>query len=149
MYTHLAKLPLTGDKTVVALPEKEQGEDVNWLDMGHCGGSHQALVRVFSFSGSKKVKEYSLIQVAYGHLAISTFSPIGSWSSNGMRVCVCMDRSMHYVGISTYQFISYYASAIHKHMYTRILKPFEHSELMGLKVDIAGHFHYKDYSSVS
>ena len=42
---------------------------------------------------------------------------------------------MHYVGISTYQFIPYYASIIHKH--TRILKPFEHSEPTGLKVAIA------------
>ena len=88
LYTCLAKLPLTGDKMVVALPGKEQGEEVNWLVYGHCGGSHQALVRVFSFSGSKKVNEYSLIQVAYGHSAISTFSPIGSWPWNGMRVCV-------------------------------------------------------------
>ena len=44
---------------------------------------------------------------------------------------------MHYVGISTYQFIPYYASAIHKHMHTRILKPFEDSLPTGLKVDIA------------
>ena len=38
---------------------------------------------------------------------------------------------MHYAGISTYQFIPCYASAIH------ILKPFEDSKLAGLKVDIA------------
>ena len=44
---------------------------------------------------------------------------------------------MHYVGISTYQFIPYYASAIHKHTYTPILKPSEDSEPTGLKVDIA------------
>ena len=44
---------------------------------------------------------------------------------------------MQYVGMSTYQFIPYYASAIHKHTHTRILKPFENSELMGLKVDMA------------
>ena len=44
---------------------------------------------------------------------------------------------MHYVGISTYQFMPYCASAIDKHTHTRILKPFEDSELMGLKVDIA------------
>ena len=42
---------------------------------------------------------------------------------------------MQYVGISTYQFIPYYASAIHTH--TRILGPFEVSEPTGLKVDIA------------
>ena len=39
---------------------------------------------------------------------------------------------MHYAGISTHQFLLYYASAIHKHMC--ILKD---SELMGLNVDIA------------
>ena len=44
---------------------------------------------------------------------------------------------MQYVGISTYQFIPYYASAIHAHTHTRILKPFEDSEPTGLKVDIA------------
>ena len=32
---------------------------------------------------------------------------------------------MHYAGISTYQFIPYYASAIHRHTHTCILKPFE------------------------
>ena len=42
---------------------------------------------------------------------------------------------MHYAGISTYQFIPYYASAIHKHTHTRILKPFEDSKPTGLKVD--------------
>ena len=45
---------------------------------------------------------------------------------------------MHYVGISTYQFIPYSASAIHKH--THILKPFEDSEPTGLKVDIAKNY---------
>ena len=44
---------------------------------------------------------------------------------------------MHYVDISTYQFILYYASAIHKLTHTRILKPSEDSERTGLKVDIA------------
>ena len=44
---------------------------------------------------------------------------------------------MHYVGKSTYQFIPYYDSAIHKHTHTRILKPSENSEPTGLKVDIA------------
>ena len=44
---------------------------------------------------------------------------------------------MHYVGISTYQFIPYYASAIHKHTHTRILKLFEDSEPTRLKVDVA------------
>ena len=56
-------------------------------------------------------------------------------------VCACMHAcanrltwSMRYVGISTYQFIPCYASAIYMH--TRILKPFEDSEPTGLKVDI-------------
>ena len=44
---------------------------------------------------------------------------------------------MHYVGKSICQFIPYYASAIHKHVHTRILKPFENSEPTGLKVDVA------------
>ena len=44
---------------------------------------------------------------------------------------------MQYVGISTYRFIPCYASAIHKHRSTRILKPFEDSEPTGLKVDTA------------
>ena len=44
---------------------------------------------------------------------------------------------MQYVGISAYQFIPYYAIALHKHTYTCILKPFEDSEPTGLKVDIA------------
>ena len=73
-------------------------------------------------------------------LAVSTFSPIGSLSSNGMRMCVCVDGmnlSTHSVGISTYQFIPYYANAVHLHMHTRILKPFENSEPTGLKVDVA------------
>ena len=55
-------------------------------------------------------------------------------------VCVCVwtewSWSMHYIGISTYQFIPYCASAIHKHMHTCILKPFEDHELTELKVDI-------------
>ena len=44
---------------------------------------------------------------------------------------------MQYDGISTDQFIPYYASAIHKHTHTRILKPFEDSEPTVLKVDTA------------
>ena len=54
-------------------------------------------------------------------------------------VCVCTERtwSIHCAGISTYRLILYYASTIHKHTHARILKPFEDSEPMGLKVDIA------------
>ena len=53
-----------------------------------------------------------------------------------VRVCVCVD-GMNYIGISTYQFIPYYASATHAHTHTRVLKPFEDSDPTGLKVDIA------------
>ena len=48
---------------------------------------------------------------------------------------------MQYVGISTYQFILYYASIIHKHTHTSFLKPFEDSEPTGLKVDISYQSH--------
>ena len=44
---------------------------------------------------------------------------------------------MHYFGMSTYQFIPYHANAVHQQTHIRILKPFEDSEPMGLKVDIA------------
>ena len=44
---------------------------------------------------------------------------------------------MHNVGIFTYAFIPYYASAIHKHTHTPILKLSEDSEPTGLKADIA------------
>ena len=71
------------------------------------------------------------------HLAMSTFSPIGSLSTSCMSVCVCVwmewTWSMHYIGISTYQFLPYYASAIHKHTRTCIFKLFEDSEPTGAK----------------
>ena len=60
---------------------------------------------------------------------------------SGVCVCVCVcvwmewTWSMQYVGIYTYQFIPYYASAVRKHMHT--LKQFEDSEPMRLKVNIA------------
>ena len=44
---------------------------------------------------------------------------------------------MHYVVKRTYQFIPYYAIAIHKHTRTWNFKPLEDSHLKGLKVDIA------------
>ena len=74
---------------------------------------------------------------------MSTFSPVGSPSSNGMRmcVCVCVDGWNEFEVSSMlaypHQFILYYTSAIHKHTHTCILKPFEDSEPTGLKVDIA------------
>ena len=84
---------------------------------------------------------------------MSTFSPVGLQSSNGISVCVCVcvcawrvymewTWSVHYIGISTYQFIPYYAIAVHKHSHTRILKPFEDSEPLGLKVKIASFFKF-------
>ena len=55
-------------------------------------------------------------------------------------VCVCVD-GMNLKDALCWQIrmsvIPYYATAIHKHTHTRILKPFENSELTGLKVDIA------------
>ena len=44
---------------------------------------------------------------------------------------------LYYYYYYNYEFILYYASAIHKHTYAHILKPFEHSEPTGLQVDIA------------
>ena len=74
---------------------------------------------------------------------VSTFSPVGLLSSNGISVCVCAWHvcmewtwSVHYNGIFTYQFILCYAIAIHKHTHTRICKPFGDSEPVGLKVEI-------------
>ena len=58
------------------------------------------------------------------------------WERERESECVWTEWtwSMHYIGISTYQFILYYASAIHKHTHPQ---PFEDIELTGLKVDIA------------
>ena len=75
---------------------------------------------------------------------MSTFSPVGSRSSDGMRVCVCVcvdGMNLKYalpwhIHISVH---SIHASAVHKHMHTRILKPFEDSEPTGLIVDIPLH----------
>ena len=65
-----------------------------------------------------------------------------------MCVCVCKCAcvfvyvewtwSMHYIGISTYQFFPYYA-CVHTQAHTHkcILIPFEDSEPKGLKADIA------------
>ena len=78
--------------------------------------------------------------------AMSTFSPIGLWSSNGMSVCVCvcvcvdkmnMKYALHqHIHISAVHSVLY-VSATHKNMCTHILKLFEDSEPTGLKVDIA------------
>ena len=56
-------------------------------------------------------------------------------------MCVCVDgMNLKYAlrwHIHIYQFIPYYASAIHKHTHAHILKPFVDSEPTGLQVDIA------------
>ena len=63
-------------------------------------------------------------------LAMSTFSPANSRSSNGMIMCVCVcararacvdGMTTQYVGISSHQFIPYCASAIHKHTHPQTI----------------------------
>ena len=51
--------------------------------------------------------------------------------------CVCGRNEPNVYTTLAYPRISAF-DAIHKHVHTRILKPFEDSEPMGLKVDIAG-----------
>ena len=57
-------------------------------------------------------------------LAISTFSP-SVHSPQMVWECVCVyvewTWSTHYVGISTYQFVPYYASAMHKHTHPQTI----------------------------
>ena len=97
---------------------------------------------------------------------MSTFSPIGLQSSNGMRmcvslcmcacvracvcvcacmcacarvcacVCVCGRNELNIYATLAYPRISSYHT-VHKHARTRIVKPFEDSELTGLKADTA------------
>ena len=58
-------------------------------------------------------------------------------------VCVCVRNELEVCTTlaysHNYEFIPYYASAIHTHTHARILKPFEDREPTGLQVDIAGH----------
>ena len=75
---------------------------------------------------------------------MSTFGPVGLRSSNGMRMChnVCVlvrVRGRNELNVYTtlsYPRISSFRT-IHKHAHTRILRPFEASELTGVKADIA------------
>ena len=79
---------------------------------------------------------------------MSTFSPVGSRSSNGMSecvcVCVCMSVCVCVCGRNelevcttlAYPHISSFRTMPHK-LHTHTLKPFEDSEPTGLKVDIA------------
>ena len=75
--------------------------------------------------------------------AMSTFSPIGLQFSNGMRMCVsqcvCVYRmNLTYIYTTqAYPRISSFRAMPVLYTSTRILKPSEDSELMGLKVDIA------------
>ena len=77
-------------------------------------------------------------------MAISTFSPVGSLSSNGLR----MRRVRVLVYIARNQLIREYASVVHSvhththththtHCDTHILIPFGNHNPTGLKVDIA------------
>ena len=75
---------------------------------------------------------------------MSTFSPVGLQSSDGMRMCVCACACVRVCGwneLNVYTTLAYPCISsfrtIHKHVHTRILKPFEDSKLTGLKVDIA------------
>ena len=54
-----------------------------------------------------------------------------------VRVCVCGRNELNIYTTLAYPRISSFRT-IHKHARTRIVKPFEDSELTGLKVDIAG-----------
>ena len=64
---------------------------------------------------------------------MSTFSPIGSWSSNGMSVCVCGRNELEVCTTLAYPHIS----SFHTHTHTSP-NHFKDSEPLGLKVDIAG-----------
>ena len=78
---------------------------------------------------------------------MSTISPVGSQSSNGMRerecvcgvhvcVCVCVCVCVWHIHISVHS-VPCQCYNLHRHTHTHILKPFENSEPIGLKVDIA------------
>ena len=94
-------------------------------------------------------------------MAMFTFSPIGSRSSDGMRMCVCvracvcacvracvracvhacmcMDgMKLEVCTMLAYQHISSFH--IHMHMHTRILKQFEDSEPTGAKSGYCQHY---------
>ena len=74
---------------------------------------------------------------------MSTFSPVGSRSSNGMRMCVCVcvrgRNDLEVCSTLAYPHISSFRTmpVLHRNKHTRILKAFEDSEPTGLKADIA------------
>ena len=84
----------------------------------------------------------SLRSLRVGALAMSTFSPVGSRSSNGMRMCVCVRACVDGMNlkyalrwhIHMYQFIPCYASTRTSSNHLRT------ANRRGLKVDIAGAF---------
>ena len=83
------------------------------------------------------------------HTTMPTFSPVSSQSSNGTRMCVCVDRmycelvevctTLAYPHIIISSFHT--SSSTTPVLYTSscIFKQFEDSELMGLKVHIHTH----------
>jgi len=76
--------------------------------------------------------------------AVSTFSPVGLLSSNGVSMHACVYLGV-YMGIVWNELIRGYANVVHTSSsfsthactHAHILIPFEDHELMGLKVDIA------------
>ena len=78
------------------------------------------------------------VKVSYGAWAIPTFSPIGSWSSSGRKMCVLC------TGIVQNELICGHANIVdtsslfcpHIHTHACIVMPSGDGELMGLKVDI-------------
>ena len=93
------------------------------------------------------------VRFCFVFLAISTFSPVGKLSSNGLRVRVCVRVLVYSTGIEqitdmwTCQRSAYFnpipstharaRAHTHTHTHTHILIPFEDREPTGLKVDIA------------
>ena len=71
--------------------------------------------------------------------AISTFSPVNSQSSNGMRMCVCVRNELEVCTTLTYPHISSFCamSVVYASTCAHVLKSFEDSKLTGLKVDTA------------
>ena len=77
--------------------------------------------------------------------AMSTFSPVSLQSSNGMRTCVTVCVCVRVCGwneLNAYAMLAYPRISSFCAMYTsphtrRILKPFEDSKPMGVKVDTA------------
>ena len=70
---------------------------------------------------------------------MSTFNPIGSLSSSGLRMRVCMCLCIHSTGIVRKELVGGYANAVHtsSSFCPHTLIPFEDRKLTGLKVDFA------------